>query len=52
MSQMIDEKLARLRAHRNNVRRYRWLLNTTDLERQFIERRMAEENSAFQALAT
>ena len=51
---MIGEQLARLRAHRNNIRRYRGLLKTilTDLERAFIERRLAEEQSAFQALAT
>ena len=50
---MIDEQLARLRAHRNNISRYRGLLKTilTDLERAFIERRLAEEQSAFQALA-
>jgi hypothetical protein len=51
---MIDEQLARLRAHRNNVIRYNRLLKTqlSDLERQFIERRMAEERSAFQELSS
>ena len=45
---MIDENLARLRAHRNNIARYRRLLQTnlTVLERDFIERRLAEEETA------
>jgi hypothetical protein len=53
MMTMIDEKLALLRTHRNNISRYRRLLKTrlTDLERQFIERRMSEERSAMEALA-
>ena len=50
---MTDEKLARLRAHRNNISRYRRLLKTdlSAIERQFIERRMNEEKSAMQGLA-
>jgi hypothetical protein len=50
---MIDEDLARLRTHRNNIRRYRRLLTTelTELERRFIERRLSEERSAMDALA-
>ena len=50
---MLDENLARLRTHRNNISRYRRLLKTllTDYEREFIERRLAEELSAFHALA-
>jgi len=50
---MIDQKLTRLRTHRNNISRYRRLLKTplTDFEREFIERRMTEERSAFEALA-
>ena len=50
---MIDEKLARLRTHRNNIRRYRRLLKTqlTDCERQFIEKRLSEERSAMERLA-
>jgi hypothetical protein len=49
---MLDEKLARLRTYRNNIHRYRQLLRTklTDLERQFIERRLREEQSAFTVL--
>ena len=50
---MISEKLARLRAHRNNVHRYRRLLGTqlTELERRFIEGRLAEETEAFKRLS-
>ena len=50
---MIDQKLARLRTHRNNINRYRRLLKTplTDFERGFIERRMTEEQSAFESFA-
>ena len=50
---MMDEKLARLRTHRNNIARYRRLLQTelTDLERQFIERRLSEEQSDYQRLS-
>jgi hypothetical protein len=50
---MIDENLARLRAHRQNIERYRRLLETslTVLERDFVERRIAEEESALNGLA-
>ncbi len=49
---MLDENLARIRAHRNNIHRYRRLLKTrlSQLERQFIERRLAEEQSALEGL--
>ncbi|SPP93535.1 MULTISPECIES: hypothetical protein [Bradyrhizobium] len=49
---MLDENLARIRAHRNNIHRYRRLLKTrlSELERHFIERRLAEEQSALDAL--
>ena len=49
---MFDEKLARMRAHRNNIHRYRRLLETklSDIERQFIERRLREEHSAMAEL--
>lgn len=49
---MLDENLARIRAHRNNIHRYRRLLKTrlSQLERQFVERRLAEEQSALDAL--
>jgi hypothetical protein len=50
---MLDEKFARLRTHRNNIIRYRWLLKTepTESERQFIERRLSEERSGVETLA-
>jgi hypothetical protein len=50
---MIDENLARLRAHRNNIHRYRRLLATklTELERAYIERRLKEEHAAMAALS-
>ena len=50
---MIEESFARLRTHRNNVQRYRLLLETrlTDLERQFIQKRLSEEQSAIESLA-
>ena len=49
---MLDEKLARMRAHRNNIHSYRRLLETklSDIERQFIERRLREEHSAMAEL--
>ena len=50
---MIDEKFALMRAHSNNIARYRKLLKTslTDLERQFLERRVAEEQSGLERIA-
>lgn len=53
MTTMIDERLACLRTHRNNIARYRRLLKTmlTGLERQFIERRLSEEQSEYERLA-
>jgi hypothetical protein len=50
---MLDVNLARLAAHQNNVYRYRKLLRTplTELERDFIERRMREEEAQFAALS-
>ena len=51
---MVDENLARLRAHRQNIERYRRLLETnlTVLEREFIERRITEEESALDGIAS
>jgi hypothetical protein len=49
---MIDEQLAR--AHRNNIQRYRQLLQTslTEVERQFVKRRlMGEEQSKLEQSA-
>jgi hypothetical protein len=50
---MMDENLARMRAHRNNIQRYRRLLATrlTDLERAYIERRLQEERAVLAALS-
>ncbi|WP_376707392.1 hypothetical protein AB7008_31380 [Bradyrhizobium sp. 521_C7_N1_3] len=41
------------RAHRNNISRYRRLLRTklSTLERQYIERRLSEEEAALQSLS-
>ena len=52
VSTMFDENLARIRAHRNNIHRYRRLLRTklTDVERAFIDRRMSEEQADLDAL--
>jgi hypothetical protein len=51
---MIDENWAHLRARRNNVRRYRRLLQTelTEIERLYIERRLNEEKSAIESLTS
>ena len=51
---MIDAKFARLRTYRNNINRYRQLLKTdlSDLEREFIERRLEEDKSAMERLAS
>ncbi|MCS3497537.1 hypothetical protein M2189_003506 [Bradyrhizobium japonicum] len=48
-----DENLTRLRAHHNNISRYRRLLRTRllPLERQFIERRLSDEVAALQSLS-
>jgi hypothetical protein len=49
---MIEENLARLRAYRNNIRRYERLLATqlSDLERAFIAKRLEEEQAEAEAL--
>ena len=49
---MKDDKLAFMRAHRNNISRYERLLATqlTELERNYVERRLAEERTALMAL--
>ena len=49
---MFNENLARIRTHRNNIHRYRGLLRTklSDLERDFIEKRLADEQTALDAL--
>jgi hypothetical protein len=49
---MVDERLARLRTHRNNILRYRKLLNTKLLEheRLYVLKRLSEEQSAIEGL--
>lgn len=49
---MVDEKLAQIRARTANIRRYRRLLQTqlTELERDFLQRRLQEEQDALSAL--
>jgi hypothetical protein len=50
---MTDQKIAILWAHGKNMVRYRRLLQTplSDAERQFIESRLNEEQSAMDNLA-
>lgn len=51
---MNEDKLAILRTHRSNVHRYRRLLATelTELERNFVERRLKEEREAIAVLTS
>jgi hypothetical protein len=51
---MIDEQIAQMRTHRNNIDRYRRLLRTrlTELESQFIKCRMAEEQAKLERLTS
>jgi hypothetical protein len=51
---MINANLARLRAHRQNVDRYRHLLSgsLSDFERSYVERRIAEEEASLTYLAS
>jgi hypothetical protein len=53
VTKMIDENLARLRAHRSNIHRYHRLLKTrlTDLEQSYIETRLKEEEAAVHKLS-
>jgi hypothetical protein len=50
---MADDNFAQLRAHRANVQRYRQLLETrlTEIEREYIVKRLGEELSAIEVLA-
>jgi hypothetical protein len=52
METMFEANLARIRTHRNHIHRYRGLLRTelSELERAFIEKRMADEQTALDAL--
>jgi hypothetical protein len=49
---LIDERVARLNAHRQNIARYRLLLETslTNLERASIQQLLAQETSAAENL--
>ena len=49
---MVDGQTALIEAHRNNIRRYQRLLKTclTNIERQYIEGRLSEEQAALAAL--
>lgn len=49
----IDFRTARMRTHRRNIQRYGRLLATelTDLERQYLHRRIAEEQAELERLA-
>jgi len=51
---MTDLKVAWLRAHGNNISRYRRLLETnlSELERRFLEKRLSEEQAAIENLAS
>jgi hypothetical protein len=52
--QMFEETtLARLRTHHKNVQRYRQLLETslTDFEREYIGKRLSEEQTAIDMLS-
>jgi hypothetical protein len=50
---MFEENLALLRTHHKNVQRYRQLLETklTDFEREYIGKRLVEEQSAIEMLS-
>jgi hypothetical protein len=49
---MIDFNTARVRGHRQNIERYCRLLATelTDLERQYLHKRIAEEHAQLEQL--
>ncbi|MGV7218737.1 hypothetical protein SO180_36350 [Bradyrhizobium sp. UFLA05-112] len=49
---MIEEEFAAMRSHRNRIHRYRRLLENQpgERERRYLEHRLSEECSAFDAL--
>jgi predicted house-cleaning noncanonical NTP pyrophosphatase (MazG superfamily) len=51
---MLDIASARLSTHRKNIARYRRLLETklTELERDYVQRRLSEEQSDLEALGS
>ena len=50
---MFEENLALLRTHHKNIQRYRQLLETslTDFEREYIGKRLLEEQVAIEMLS-
>ena len=48
----MDARFALIRAHDDSIRRYQRLLNTplTDLEREYIERRILEKRLTLQSI--
>lgn len=50
---MFEEALTRLRTHHKNVQRYRQLLETslTEFEREYIGKRLSEEQAAIEVLS-
>ena len=50
---MFEENLALLRSHHKNIQRYRQLLETslTDFEREYIGKRLSEEQLAIEMLS-
>jgi len=48
----MDERIARLRTHQNNIDRYQRLLKTelTELEMHYLEKRLSEERFAMAML--
>ena len=48
----MSERIARLRTHQKNIERYQNLLKTklSDVEQQYLEKRISEEHSAIAML--
>jgi hypothetical protein len=48
----MDERIARLQAHQNNIDRYQGLLKTrlSETEKQYLEQRLSEERFAIAML--
>jgi hypothetical protein len=49
---VMDEKIARLRAHQKNIDRYQRLLQTklTEVEKRYVEKRLSEERFSIRML--
>lgn len=52
MTAMVEDNLARMRTHWNAIQRHRRLLKTklTEQDRQYVRRRLSEEESALESL--